>query len=72
MVCVSYLVGWSRTITQTWRRKPTYCMTGYRGYAIYAIPLSPTGDITDTDNIAWHNTEAAPYVLSPVLYPTLG
>ena len=45
-----------------------YCMTGYRGYAIYAIPLNAQGDITDTDKIAWHAKEAAPYVLSPVLY----
>jgi len=45
-----------------------YCMTGFRGYAIYAIPLNARGDVTDTDKIAWHTKEAAPYVLSPVLY----
>lgn len=44
------------------------CMTGWRRSAIYAIPLNATGDITDSDAIAWHNTEAAPYVPSPVLY----
>ena len=44
----------------------TYCVTGFRGYAIYAIPLDSTGDITDTDKIAWHKTEGTPYVSSPL------
>jgi outer membrane protein assembly factor BamB len=44
------------------------CMTGYRGNAIYAIPLSATGDITDTDKVVWSRTDAAPYVASPTLY----
>jgi outer membrane protein assembly factor BamB len=44
------------------------CMTGYRGYAIYAIPLDSLGDVTDSDTIAWHRTDAAPYVASPTLY----
>ena len=44
-------------------------MTGYRGYEIFAIPLSAKGDITGTDKILWHNSgDAAPYVSSPVLY----
>ncbi|TWT74020.1 PQQ-binding-like beta-propeller repeat protein [Allorhodopirellula solitaria] len=43
-------------------------MTGYRGYAIYSIPLSATGDITDTDVPTWVEEDAAPYVSSPVLY----
>jgi outer membrane protein assembly factor BamB len=45
-----------------------YCMTGFRQNAVYAIPLNASGDITDTDKIAWRNTEAGPYVPSPVLY----
>ena len=45
-----------------------YCMTGYRGYAVYALPLNASGDITDTDRIAWRRTDAGPYVSSPVLY----
>jgi len=45
-----------------------YCMTGYRGYAVYALPLDAQGDITDTDKIAWKYTESGPYVSSPVLY----
>ncbi|MEO9933923.1 PQQ-binding-like beta-propeller repeat protein [Rhodopirellula bahusiensis] len=43
-------------------------MTGYRGYAIYSIPLSAKGDITDSDVITWVEEDAAPYVPSPVLY----
>lgn len=44
------------------------CMTGYRGNAIYAMPLDAQGDITDSDKIRWRNLDAAPYVASPVLY----
>ncbi|OYP33865.1 PQQ-binding-like beta-propeller repeat protein [Rhodopirellula sp. MGV] len=43
-------------------------MTGYRGYAIYSIPLSSKGDITDTDQVSWIGEDAAPYVPSPLLY----
>lgn len=43
------------------------CMTGYQGYAVYAIPLGSTGDITDTDKIAWRRTDTGPYISSPVL-----
>ncbi|MFG0267634.1 MAG: PQQ-binding-like beta-propeller repeat protein [Rhodopirellula sp. JB055] len=43
-------------------------MTGYRGYAIYSIPLSAKGDVTDSDVINWVEEDAAPYVPSPVLY----
>jgi outer membrane protein assembly factor BamB len=45
-----------------------FCMTGYRGYAAYAIPLSSTGDITGTDRVAWKRTDAGPYIASPLLY----
>jgi outer membrane protein assembly factor BamB len=45
-----------------------FCMTGFRGYAMYAIPLSARGDITDTDKVVWSRDDAAPYVASPVLY----
>ena len=44
------------------------CMTGFRGYAIYSIPLDSRGDITDSDQITWKADDAAPYVPSPVLY----
>ncbi len=43
-------------------------MTGFRGYAIYSIPLSSVGDITGTDAVTWVEQDAAPYVSSPVLY----
>jgi len=49
-------------------RDNVICMTGYRGYAIYSIPLSARGDVTGSDVIAWSRTDAAPYVSSPVLY----
>ncbi|QDT38447.1 outer membrane protein assembly factor BamB family protein [Stratiformator vulcanicus] len=45
-----------------------YCMTGYRGYAVVAIPLDSKGDITGSEQIAWSETYSAPYVSSPVLY----
>ena len=45
-----------------------FCMTGYRGFAIYAISLDATGDITDSDKVVWSRDDAAPYVASPVLY----
>lgn len=44
------------------------CMTGYRGYAIYAIPLSSRGDLTGSDRIVWKRTDIGPYIASPVLY----
>jgi outer membrane protein assembly factor BamB len=43
-------------------------MTGYTGNALFAIPLDSTGDITDTDKIAWKRKEpGTPYVPSPLL-----
>ena len=48
-----------------------YCMTGFRGSALYAIPLDSHGDITDTDKIAWHKDKGTPYVPSPLLYGDL-
>jgi len=45
-----------------------YVMTGYRGYALYALPLSAKGDITGTSAIAWSRSEGTPYIASPLLY----
>jgi outer membrane protein assembly factor BamB len=45
-----------------------YAMTGFRGYAVYAIPLDAKGDVTGADQIGWRRTDAGPYVSSPVLY----
>jgi outer membrane protein assembly factor BamB len=49
--------------------KLVFAMTGYTGNALYAIPLDSTGDITDSDKIAWNRKEpGTPYVPSPLLY----
>lgn len=45
-----------------------FLMTGHRGAALYAIPLSSKGDITDTDQVAWKLDQDTPYVPSPLLY----
>lgn len=45
-----------------------YCTTGYRGNAVFAIPLDATGDITGSDRVAWHTNETGPYIASPVSY----
>jgi outer membrane protein assembly factor BamB len=44
-----------------------FCMTGYRGAAAYALPLSASGDITNTQKIIWHYDRGTPYVPSPLL-----
>jgi outer membrane protein assembly factor BamB len=44
-----------------------FCMSGYRGSSLYALPLDATGDITDTDRIAWKLKRGTPYVPSPLL-----
>ena len=49
-----------------------FAMTGYMGNALYAIPLDSTGDITDTEKVAWKRKEpGTPYVPSPLLYGDL-
>jgi outer membrane protein assembly factor BamB len=45
-----------------------YCMSGYQGSALLAIRLGKTGDLADTDAIAWKHDKATPYVPSPLLY----
>ncbi|MDQ3333232.1 MAG: PQQ-like beta-propeller repeat protein [Planctomycetota bacterium] len=44
-----------------------YVMTGFRGYALYAVPLDATGDLTESDKIAWKRNDGTPYIASPVL-----
>lgn len=44
------------------------CMSGYRGSIAMSLPLDATGDITDTDRIAWRYSRDTPYVPSPLLY----
>lgn len=48
-----------------------YCMSGYQGYALLALPLSATGDISDSKQIIWAKDRATPYVPSPLLYDGL-
>ena len=45
-----------------------YCMTGFRGYAVYAIPLDSRGDVTGSDKVLWHRDDTGPYISSAVLY----
>lgn len=48
-----------------------YCMSGYRGSAAFAIPLSASGDITGSDKIVWSIGRDTPYIPSPLLYGDL-
>ena len=48
-----------------------YCMSGYQGYSIMALPLSAVGDISGSDQILWTGNRGTPYVPSPVLYDGL-
>ena len=48
-----------------------FCMSGYRGNALLAIPLDAQGDITGTDKVAWTMNRGTPYVPSPLLYDGL-
>jgi outer membrane protein assembly factor BamB len=44
------------------------CVSGYRGSAALAIPLSSMGDVTDSKKIVWRHDRGTPYVPSPLLY----
>ena len=44
------------------------CMSGFRGSAAKAIPLSSSGDVTDSDKVVWKHDRGTPYVPSPLLY----
>lgn len=48
--------------------KLVFCMSGYRGSALYALPLDQRGDLTDTDKVAWQLGRGTPYIPSPLLY----
>lgn len=48
-----------------------YCMTGYKGTALYAIRLDSKGDVTDGPEVVWKRSDAAPYVSSPLVAGTL-
>ena len=44
-----------------------YVLSGFRGSALRAIKLGRTGDLTDTDAVAWSYDTKTPYVPSPLL-----
>lgn len=48
--------------------KFVYCMSGYQGSALFAFPFDKTGDLTDSDKIAWTLNKGTPYIPSPLLY----
>lgn len=43
-----------------------YCMSGYQGRSLLAIPITGSGDVTD--QIRWRSSSGTPYVPSPLLY----
>jgi outer membrane protein assembly factor BamB len=45
-----------------------FCMSGYRGSALFALPLSAAGDVTGGEDIIWRREGGTPYVPSPLLY----
>ena len=45
-----------------------YCVSGYRGSAAYAIPLTARGDVTESEGWRWRHTKATPYVPSAIAY----
>jgi len=45
-----------------------YCMSGYKGHSVLALPLDARGDISNSDKIIWSKDRGTPYVPSPVLY----
>jgi outer membrane protein assembly factor BamB len=48
-----------------------YCMSGYRGSALHALPLDAKGDITGSEAVVWSKNRGTPYVPSPLLYDGL-
>src|SRR5690606_20801357 len=45
-----------------------FVTSGFRGNALYAIRLGNSGDLTDSEAIAWSHDKSTPYVPSPLLY----
>jgi outer membrane protein assembly factor BamB len=43
-----------------------YCASGYRGAALYALPLSLTGELT-ADDALWTHSSGTPYVPTPIV-----
>jgi len=45
-----------------------FCMTGYKGHSLLALPLSAKGDISGSKFIVWSTDRGTPYIASPLLY----
>jgi outer membrane protein assembly factor BamB len=45
-----------------------FCISGYSGNALKVIELGRTGDLSNSDAIAWEVNRDTPYVPSPLLY----
>jgi outer membrane protein assembly factor BamB len=45
-----------------------YCMSGFRGAALFALRPDGTGDLLGTKTVAWTYHKDTPYVPSPLLY----
>ena len=52
-------------------RDHVICMSGYKGHAAMAVPLTETGDISGTEKLRWTTNRGTPYVPSAVLYDDL-
>ncbi len=48
--------------------KLVFCMSGYKGSALYALPFDQQEDLSDSDKIAWKLDRGMPYIPSPLLY----
>ncbi|MEK6237040.1 MAG: PQQ-like beta-propeller repeat protein, partial [Planctomycetales bacterium] len=45
-----------------------YCMSGYEGYSLLALPLTEQGDLSGSDKILWSKKSGTPYIPSPLLH----
>jgi len=45
-----------------------YSMSGFRGFALFAVKLGHSGELANTDAVAWTYNRDTPYVPSPLLY----
>ena len=45
-----------------------YCMSGFRGAALFAVKPDGRGDLMGTKSVAWTYNKDTPYVPSPLLY----
>jgi outer membrane protein assembly factor BamB len=48
-----------------------FCMSGYEGYSLLALPLAEKGDFSEAGKVIWSKNRGTPYVPSPVLYDGL-